>query len=105
PSLATKSDLEGMENRLERRISGVERRISGLEVKVTGLEGKITGLEHKITGLEHKMNSLENKLDAKIMQATSTTNRWVLGVALVLVSMHLAQIGITFLMIRSLMGG
>jgi len=62
--LATKRDLEGLEQRLTLRISGVEGRMDGLEGRMDGLEGRMDGLEGRMDGLEGRMGGLERNLVA-----------------------------------------
>lgn len=72
--LATKRDLEGLEQRLTLRMSGVEGRMDGLEGRRGGLEGRMGGLERNMFAMEQRLNeridlkteSLENRLHSAI---------------------------------------
>jgi len=61
--LATKRDLEGLEQRLTLRISGVEGRMDGLEGRMDGLEGRMGGLERNLVAMEQRLNE---RIDLKI---------------------------------------
>ncbi len=68
--LATKRDLEGLEQRLTLRISGLEGRMDGLEGRMDGLEGRMDGLEGRMVGLSERIDlkteSLEHRLHSAI---------------------------------------
>jgi|GEM_PF-1560429 len=64
--LATKRDLEGLEQRLTLRISGVEGRMDGLEGRMDGLEGRMDGLEGRMGGLERNLVAMEQRLNERI---------------------------------------
>jgi len=64
--LATKRDLEGLEQRLTLRISGVEGRMDGLEGRMDGLEGRMGGLEGRMGGLERNLVAMEQRLNERI---------------------------------------
>ena len=62
--LATKRDLEGLEQRLTMRISGVDGRMDGLDGHMDGLEGRMDGLEGRMDGLYGRMDGLERSMVA-----------------------------------------
>jgi len=72
--VATKRDLDGLEERLTLRISGVEGRMDGLEGRMDGLNGRMDGLERNMVAMEQRLNeridlkteSLENRLHSAI---------------------------------------
>ena len=72
--VATKRDLDGLEERLTLRISGVEGRMDGLEGRMDGLSGRMDGLERNMIAMEQRLNeridlkteSLENRLHSAI---------------------------------------
>ncbi len=72
--VATKRDLEGLEERLTLRFSGVEGRMDGLNGRMDGLSGRMDGLERNMIAMEQRLNeridlkteSLENRLHSAI---------------------------------------
>lgn len=74
--LATKRDLEGLEQRLTLRISGVEGRLDGLEGRMGGLEGRMEGLEGRMDGFVRDMVAMEQRLNERIdLKTESFENR------------------------------
>lgn len=71
--LATKRDLEGLEQRLTLRMSGAEGRMDG---RMDGLEGRMDGLEGRMGGLERNMFAMEQRLNERIdLKTESCENR------------------------------
>ena len=72
--VATKRDLEGLEERLTLRFSGVEGRMDGLNGRMDGLSGRMDRLERNMIAMEQRLNeridlkteSLENRLHSAI---------------------------------------
>jgi hypothetical protein len=72
--VATKRDLEGLEERLTLRFSGVEGRMDWLSGRMDGLSGRMDGLERNMIAMEQRLNeridlkteSLENRLHSAI---------------------------------------
>ena len=74
--VATKRDLEGLEERLTLRFSGVEGRMDGLEGRMDGLEGRMDGLSGRMDGLERNMIAMERRLNERIdLKTESLENR------------------------------
>jgi len=74
--VATKRDLDGLEERLTLRISGVEGRMDGLEGRMDGLEGRMDGLNGRMDGLERNMVAMEQRLNERIdLKTESLENR------------------------------
>ncbi|MDQ3662607.1 MAG: hypothetical protein M3454_16450 [Actinomycetota bacterium] len=61
--LATKRDLEGLEQRLTLRISGLEGRMDGLEGRMVGLSERI---DLKTESLEHRLHSAIDNLGTSV---------------------------------------
>ncbi|CCG08794.1 BdrR [Pararhodospirillum photometricum DSM 122] len=106
---ATKADLEGMEHRLETKITGVRGDLDAvehrLESKINGVRGDLDAVEHRLetkingvkTDLEAKINGVKTDLETKIAEAKAELKaeiaplktetvvvRWILGVVLTL---------------------
>ena len=65
--LATKRDLEGLEQRLTLRISGVEGRMDGLEGRMGGLERNLVAMEQRLNErIDLKIESCEHRLHSAI---------------------------------------
>ena len=62
--VATKRDLEGLEERLTLRFSGVEGRMDGVEGRMDGLNGRMDGLNGRMDGLSDRMDGLERNMIA-----------------------------------------
>ena len=56
---------DGMENRLDLKISATENKVSVTEIKVSATEDKVVKLDEKITNLERKIENLEVKMDQR----------------------------------------
>ena len=61
-NLATKSDLENLETRLNSRIDALEVKFEGLEVKFEALESKFAALESKFAALESKFEAMQARV-------------------------------------------
>ncbi|MDN5848136.1 MAG: CCDC90 family protein [Nitrococcus sp.] len=78
-TVATKAQLENVEQRLDAKIDGVEQR----------LDAKIDGVEQR---LDAKIDGVEQRLSAEISQVRAEVKslRWVVGLVLGLVTTVLA---------------
>ena len=65
--VATKKDLEALEERLTLRFSGVEGRMDGLEGRMDGLERNMVAMEQRLNErIDLKTEFLENRLHSAI---------------------------------------
>ena len=66
-AVATRRDLEALEERLTLRFSGVEGRMDGLEGRMDGLERNMSAMEQRFNErIDLKTESLENRLHSAI---------------------------------------
>jgi hypothetical protein len=62
--VATKSDLEKLEERLRNDFrSEIQREVRRLEDRITALENRITALENRVNSIEERLARLEGQMD------------------------------------------
>ena len=89
-AVATKTDIErlelridGMEAKLDARLSAFEAKIDGklavMDSKFTAMDSKFTAVDTKFTAMDTKLTSMEARLEARVDAALASLKVWFAG--------------------------
>ena len=82
-SVATKTDIERLELRIDGMEAKLDARLSAFEAKIDGklavMDSKFTAVDTKFTAMDTKLTSMEARLEARLDAALASLKVWFAG--------------------------